>query len=502
MSVQVQHGAETSTPRGEKAGGRLLAMFLPATTAIAIASFLTRVIVDSDTWWQVAIGRDILHRLEIPRFDHYVAAAINRPYHDSHWFFQVLLSLADAYGGMTAVGLAMMAFWGCTLLFCYRASRRWNSVTVCSLLVFLAAIACSDRFVPRPEIISCLMVSVFYYLLQERRVTSIPHLAVFALLQIVWANSHGLFVIGPFMAGCYMVSALVFRERQNEVGPLAVLVVVLLVATLVTPFGFDGWRYALLLAKEAGPNSSPLFQGLIELNPTFGEVARSFPDFWCYLVLVAALVGTSVLALLKRDVSIARLFLVLALLGVSLTGRRNMTLLALTATPLIAENLYRLKSTPVFQPKSQIILGILLFGISFLPISGVYYKAFNIPLRFGLGISKESYSAELPAFLRKNGFRGVVYSPPYLGGYSLYHGFTPIVDGRWEVYDPGVLDAVLRSRFEKEMWEWVMSSYDIKGVMVGYGEYDTDPLLKRLSEDKRFQNVYTDEAVSFWQRIY
>lgn len=505
MTVATKHGASRLTPEGSETGKRRIALFLPIATALAIASLLVRVIVDSDIWFQVAIGRDILRRLQVPRVDHYVAAALNRPYHDSHWLFQVLLSVADSCGGMTAVGFVMIILWGGTLFFCYRAASRWNSATVCCLLVFLAAVACSDRFVPRPELISYLMVSVFYYLLQEGRVTSVRHLALFALLQAVWANSHGLFVIGPFMAVCYLaVSVLFSRGREDEVGPLTLfkLVAVLLVATLATPFGFDGWRYALLLATEAGPNSSPLFQGLIELTPTFGTVARSFPDFWCYLLLLVAFAVSAVLALLKREVSPARLLLVLTLLGVSLTGRRNMTFLALTAVPLIAENLYRVRPQLVFPRQLQAFFALLLLGIASLPVSGVYYKAFHIPLRFGLGIAGEAYSAGLPAFLSRTGFSGVVYTPPYLGGYALYHGLIPMVDGRWEVYDRRVLDLVLRARFDRESWERVMSSYDIRGVMVGYGEYDTNPLLQRMSEDRRFRNVYFDQAVSFWQRVY
>ncbi|MDR3580975.1 MAG: hypothetical protein P4L44_13525 [Oryzomonas sp.] len=504
MTEVTQQRAVNLPPGESETRGRLSTLFLPTATALAIVALLVRVIVDSDTWFQVAIGRDILRRVEVPRIDHYVAAAFNRPYHDSHWLFQVLLSLADSCGGMTAVGLLMIILWGCTLFFCYRASCRWNSTSICCLLVFLAAVACSDRFIPRPEVVSYLMVSVFYYLLQERRVTSVRHLTIFALLQAAWANSHGLFVIGPFMAGCYLLSVVISPGRTEYPEPLALLklIAVLLVATLATPFGIEGWRYAVLLATEAGPNSSSHFQGLIELTPTFGKVARSFPDFWCYLLLLVAFVVTSVIALLKRKVSLARLVLVLALLGVSLTGRRNMTFLALTAAPLIAENLFRLRPILVFPRKLQVISALLLLGFASLPVSGIYYKAFNIPLRFGLGIARGAYSPSLPKFLSQIGFHGVVYTPPYLGGYSLYHGLTPMVDGRWEVYDPDVLDTVLNARFDRKTWNLTISSYDIRGVMVGYGEYDTDPLLQRLSEDQRFQNVYNDEAVSFWKRVY
>jgi hypothetical protein len=83
------------------------------------------------------------------------------------------------------------------------------------------------------------------------------------------------------MAGCYFMSAVVYPRRRDGVGPLDLLklVAVLLVASLATPFGLDGWRYAVLLATEAGPNSSPLFQGLMELTRRLATLPVDFRIF-------------------------------------------------------------------------------------------------------------------------------------------------------------------------------------------------------------------------------
>jgi len=43
-------------------------------TMLAIASLLIRQYNEADTWWQVAIGRDILSSWSVPRFDHYTLA--------------------------------------------------------------------------------------------------------------------------------------------------------------------------------------------------------------------------------------------------------------------------------------------------------------------------------------------------------------------------------------------------------------------------------------------
>lgn len=473
---------------------------LLAATTLVIASFLVRVTVDSDTWWQVAIGRDILSNWSVPSVDRFAAAGWGRSYHDSHWLFQVLLALADGVGGMKAVSLAMVALWGATLLFCYRALRRWLAPAACCLLVFLVAMACSDRFIPRPEIVSYFMVALYYLLLQEGKFGTVRHLALFFVLQVIWTNCHGLFVIGPFMAGCYLVAAAMRQEDRSALPATAKLLGLITLATLVTPFGLDGWRYALLLFQEAGAGSPEHFDNLVELAPTFGALARSYPDFWFYLVLLIAAACSSLASLLRGESHYGRLLLVAALLAASLTGRRNIPLFALCAAPLLAEHLFRTAPKVTGSRHLTLFLALTFLALVYLPLSGKYYAMFNYPLRFGIGAAQESYSTGLPLFLRRIQFSGQLYGPAYLGGYSLYHGYRPIVDGRWEVYDLKLLDQILAAPFAQSSWEWLVASYDIKGVMVSYREFDTDAHLKRLNSDKRFQMVYSDNAVGFFLR--
>ena len=64
--------------------------------AFSIGAFLVSQIYDLDVWWQVAIGRDILAQGAVPAIDRFAAVALGRPYHDSHWLFQVLLAMARA----------------------------------------------------------------------------------------------------------------------------------------------------------------------------------------------------------------------------------------------------------------------------------------------------------------------------------------------------------------------------------------------------------------------
>jgi hypothetical protein len=68
---------------------------------------------------------------------------------------------------VAGVSLCAAVLWGLALLVAFAAARRWVSVPAASILVFLAAMASSERFLPRPEVVTCLMNGVFWLLLQS-----------------------------------------------------------------------------------------------------------------------------------------------------------------------------------------------------------------------------------------------------------------------------------------------------------------------------------------------
>jgi hypothetical protein len=471
-------------------------------TIVGICSILIRIFVDSDTWWHVAIGNDILSSLTIPSIDHYATAAWGRPYHDSHWIFQIILALADRLGGDKAVDSIMVIIWGAALFCCYRSMRVWLSTACSCFLIFFIAIACNDRFLPRPEIITYFMVAIFYLLLQQKIYRKPFQLGLFAVLQIIWSNSHGLFVIGPAMIACSFIGEMLARypdstkERREHIK----LFITVVAASLITPYGFEGWQYAFLLLREVGSGSPAIFKNLLELAPTFGQTSRSYPDFWIYLSLSIIVTVSIIYAILHKKISYSRLLIVALLFGLSLTGRRNIPLFALVAGPFIAENtLMSMKRE--FLPSSIImILAVMMLLFSYFTVSGRYYRMFKYPLYFGIGTSPEAYSSQLPIFLRQINFKGQIYNPSYLGGYCLYNGIIPLFDGRWEVYDQETLDAIFNAPYDQSAWGQLVEKYDIRGVVLSYGEFDTDLHLQRLRDDGRFSMIFSDKASSFWIR--
>lgn len=473
---------------------------------VAIGAYLINQIYDLDVWWHVVIGNDILTRFAVPNHDRFALAALGRPYHDSHWLFQVVLAVAHRLGGMSGVEAVMVSIWAVALFFCGKAIRRWSGPQLSYILLFLAAMASVERFLPRPEIVTFLMITLFYLRLQEGKYRSLPDLAVLGLLQVVWANCHGLFVLGPFMVACYWIVAVIrhFRKMDSDTAALGRLLGILLVATLLTPFGFQGWEYALLLSTEVSPSSELSLNAVGELSPTFGAAAMSAPAFWFFACLLAATVLTGIQAAMRGKLSPERLLLAAGMCVAALTGRRNMVLFALVAAPFIAENLQPLMAGKVrgMRPFAVAAALAMLAWASF-PLTGRYYLMMEIPSRFGWGTTPSFFPYGLPTFMERIGFKGQIFNSNTLGGFYLYHAYPkqiPLTDGRWEVYGGRVLESIRKAPRDPLLWKHLVNEYDIRGILLQHASPEARSLLPLLPADPRWQLVYYDHAASFWMR--
>lgn len=466
-----------------------------------VASFLIRETFDADTWWQVAIGRDIIANLSVPRTDHFALAAWGNPYHDSHWLFQVVLAISDNIAGMRGVSLVMVFLWAATFYFSFKSLRLWLSNSASAALVFFVVIACLDRFTPRPDLVTCLMISIYYYLLQNDRFLSAKDLAVFVILQTVWANSHGLFVVGPFMVLCYSFTEVLKYARgdgNSKVKKSLLLMVLVFVSSLLTPFGVNGWKYSFLLAREAGSAGHEVFKNLPELMSLFNPAVWKYYDFWAFVVVFACFVATLGYSAYNKKIQYSRLLIVAGLLLCAVSGRRNIPFFVLTAVPYVAEHVSKMPFSFAVPKVFKALFAVAMIVLSWFPLSGRYYEATGYPARFGIGESPSFYPDELPRYLKRINFKGTIYNSGSLGGFALYHGYIPMIDGRWEVYDGKTLSWLLSVPFSDVEWQRMVSRYGVKGVLLQHMSPEAIAILPRISKDRSWRLAYVDLAASFW----
>ena len=250
------------------ADGALVLLMLGAAFALGCQE-----LYDSDIWWHVRSGQWIWEHRQIPRLDPFTFTSSDRLWIDLHWLFQVLL--ATAFGAGRAHGMIVMAAGMCTaiLLVALTARDRRGPTWVAVACWLPALVLMSARFAPRPELFSLLGMAAYLAVLE--RTDAHPALAwILPLVQVIWVNAHGLFVLGPIILVASMVDRLAGRKGRagsrrwwGHVGGAAVAVGL---ACLVNPYGLRGAMFPLELFPKITDRSGLYKSEIIESHGSEG----------------------------------------------------------------------------------------------------------------------------------------------------------------------------------------------------------------------------------------
>jgi tetratricopeptide (TPR) repeat protein len=124
-----------------------------------------------------------------------------------------------------------------------------------------------------------------------------------------------------------------------------------------------------------------------------------------------------------------------------------------------------------------------------------------LPTRFGFGATPSFFPHGLPKFLDQIDFQGNVLNSNTLGGFLTYHRYPqnlPLTDGRWEIYGPERIEAVMASTRAPGAWRNVVRVHDLRGILLAHTSPEAEALLPDLVRDASWRLVYIDHAASFW----
>ena len=153
--------------------------------------------LDSDLGRHLTIGNYILDHRIIPNrdlFSHTLSNEARPPY---EWLSQILFALANRLLGLDGVILftASMIAIAFYLVFIF-TSRGGGSLIIAFSITILAIGASSIHWLPRPHIITFLLLAIWIEFLEQLRKGRPVHLFTFPLIMLFWANLHGGFVFG------------------------------------------------------------------------------------------------------------------------------------------------------------------------------------------------------------------------------------------------------------------------------------------------------------------
>ncbi len=402
-----------------------------AIVLLAVAAFSARVFIDGDTNWHVASGRWILDHHTVPLTDPFSFTYAGKPWIAHEWGSEVLMALAYLAGGWSGVVLLIGAAAAAAYAMIARELRLWLG-PIGQIIGLGLSFACLQPFLfARPHMLAApLLVFWTGRLLKARRQGKAPPLEL-ALLMVLWANLHasfifGLGIIGPFAAEAFFDAPNTVQAKLGVVRGWGFFGVIATALSLATPHGIAGLEFPFwVLGMKVLPNilewRSATFQ-----QPTLFESA----------LLITLFLG------LWRGVRVPpfRLLLLVALVHMALQHVRQEAVLAVLAPMLLAEPFGRAMNParsgprvaapvgwkPAWRVPSVLVASALAAGAA-----AVVVTRLAIPLvRTDNGNVPVTALAHVPPQLLSQ----PVFNEYAFGGYLIFKGVKPYVDGRADMY--------------------------------------------------------------------
>lgn len=403
--------------------------------------FAAQRINDSDLGLHLKGGQWILENHRFPVGDTYTYSITGHPYLDIHWLYQVALILlyrAGGYSLLSLLNVLLITAVGCLTFkrLCWTGAPFW----LCAFLLTGSLLACEIRFRLRPEVASWLLMSLTLGVLELRAIRNRDFLFSLPLLQIIWVNVEGLFVLGWALMGIYVVSG--FFDPRGLDKKLLRYSLLAVACCLLNPNFLRGVAYPL---ANFDTLSNPIIHdSLKELQSPWLATATLFsaPTLYLLLYKLFSMFLFALMAVTFRKRKIRDWLLAASFFGLSAAAFRNIPLFFIACLPLAAVCWMDLqwrwlrKGQEVFfsKPLPAVLSTLLLLGIGLRVMTGAYYVSDRRTDRFGLGLDPLAQPVKACEFLVENHLDGKILNQLDDGGWLDWKGpQKTFIDGRFEV---------------------------------------------------------------------
>jgi hypothetical protein len=422
--------------------------------------FAGRVIGDPDTYWHIAVGRWIVAHRAVPHEGIFSATMPHVPWITQEWLAEIVLAGLFELFGWTGLVVATALCVAMALAMLLRVLLRSLEPVHALIATVLAYALTAPHVLARPHIFTLPILVAWVAALVRARGEDRAPSPWLALLMALWANLHGGYVAGVGLAallgGEAVLLAADWPARLRAARGWAIFGALLVIAALVTPYGIEGlllpfrmiqMNYALAQVTEW---QSPNFQSLQPL------------ELWIMLVFLAALS-------LGWRLPPTRLILLLLLLHMALQHLRFGELLGfcaplLAASALAAQLSHRSDSLldrfMASLAKPAGVGGVALAGAVLLAISAVLVRSGGVHEAGGI-----TPVAALAA-VRANHVEGPVLNEYNFGGYLIFSGVEPFIDGRYLYGDAFIKRYVEAMLLESDQLPRLLEEYGVTWTLI------------------------------------
>lgn len=446
-----------------------LVLYGAALTTIVVVIVAVRGLRDPDYFWHETTGRLIAETGRVPTVDTFSFTWQGRPWTAHEWLSELLIHHLSSVGGALITSIFFGLVTAATfVVLAVVLHRRGAGMLAIVATTGLGAFVTMSYATVRPQAISWLLLAVLLAILLEARADRPRLMLVVPPLFVLWANLHGLWVVGLGVLGVYVLFTLfggtpMARARLWALGALAGASL----ASMLTPAGPVGILYPLRYV-DAGD------WGLLHIaewqSPNFHDASHLG---LMALILLLALTGGR--GAPRWNVALSLIGLVMALLAV-----RNAPVAAVLCAPALAygldPTLRRLASrrrSVAERPRSpteQVARrGMELVLTTIVVVSAIVIIPSLPGVGAGADLGEEYPVAGVDALERVDPTARVLAEYGW-GGYVIWRlhdgGARVFVDGRNDMYDQSILEDYISIRSADPDWEDLIEQYGVEAILL------------------------------------
>jgi len=451
--------------------------------------------VTGDLGFWTALGRDMIDHGRIITHDQYSVLETYPMVYPS-WGISILYGLLDKIGGLELIFVFHRSVFLTFQYLIYKKIKPSDLDDKFFLSFILLVMVGAGIYCDRPAMIPMIYLVFSRSLLTSlKENTNLMKSACLLAVVILWANTHGSVFFNYILLFFLVVEDIAFGKKINP-KPIIITLLIIFIATLINPFGFDIYPYAIETAKVSK------FRHISEWNsPTLltKDVFMEVSLFYClgFLVLykgvhkygIKFFLSSSALVFIFGITTYRNIiwFFWIILLNLKMLhkpSQDNQTTIGL-----------------IFPEKVATVVMLVVIFILFPPLDRCFYDF----TRNNNLITIEKYHESTPFYaveeIVKSKNTGPVFNEFEFGGYLIYrlaHRNKIHMDGRNIIYKQDDFDMYLKALRGEEGYADLLNHYQFQFVLIKKRSFGLSQILRL---DKSWRISYEDHRDILFERI-
>jgi tetratricopeptide (TPR) repeat protein len=477
-------------------------------TGILVLFYGVQRIMCFDIWWHLKTGEWILHNRNIPYEDFFSYTFAGHDWIDFEWLFQVIVYPIYSTLGPSGLIIFKALIIATLVFFLYKnihllgGGKGW----IVAFFLVLGLNVMSQRFAVRPQIVFLLFLCLYLYILNLYFIKGKSYLYLLPILQILWVNIHGSFLLGIGLILIYTSSyfvSLVWSQR-NDLKPvfkdqklraLIISTVLVILVSFANPYGYK--IFTLPFVTAADQETTRYISEWFPFAPS--SLLIFLPNFTLWFKGLFIIGVLSFFLRLENLKKIEHVLIFILFSYMAFSSWRFFAAGGVVMCPIIAFNIAQFFSSAVSKKK-------MLQYIKWVPTIAIIFMSFYVfwfsgeYRRIGFGLTKEHYPSGTIKFIADHGLEGNIFNTYEYGGYLIWHLYPQLkvfIDGRTPtIYDKDFFWSYRQGLYHNEItWKRLIEEYGIDMVLIKDDrKKEYMMFIQRLDDDPDWSLVAFDEV--------